>query len=86
MRGLHSTIAIERGATGKLVADAIGHTSFERITIPHYLAPGTAVVQIGPRREEAKAISEEGITGAIVKDLKGVRKVCFVQGSGEHQL
>ncbi len=42
MRGLHSTIAVERGATGKLVADAIGHTSFERITIPHYLAPGTA--------------------------------------------
>ncbi|MCU1291661.1 MAG: ABC-type uncharacterized transport system involved in gliding motility auxiliary component-like [Bryobacterales bacterium] len=48
--------------------------------------PGTAVVQIGQRREEAKAISEEGLTGAFVKDLKGVRKVCFVQGSGEHQL
>ena len=42
MRGLHSTIAVERGATGKLVATAIGHTSFERITVPHYLAPGTA--------------------------------------------
>jgi integrase len=42
MRGLHSTIAVERGATGKLVAAAIGHTSFERITVPHYLAPGTA--------------------------------------------
>jgi ABC-type uncharacterized transport system involved in gliding motility auxiliary subunit len=48
--------------------------------------PGTAVVQIGPRREEAKSITEEGLTGAFVKDLKGVRKVCFVQGSGEHQL
>jgi integrase len=42
MRGLHSTIAVERGATGKLVAAAIGHTSFDRITVPHYLAPGTA--------------------------------------------
>jgi len=42
MRGLHSTIAIERGATGKLVATAIGHTSFARITVPHYRAPGTA--------------------------------------------
>ena len=48
--------------------------------------PGTAFVTIGQRREEAKAITEEGITGAFVKDLKGVRKVCFVQGSGEHQL
>ncbi len=48
--------------------------------------PGTAFVSIGQRREEAKAITEEGITGAFVKDLKGVRKVCFVQGSGEHQL
>lgn len=41
MRGLHSTIAVERGATGRVVATAIGHTSFERITVPHYLAPGT---------------------------------------------
>jgi ABC-type uncharacterized transport system involved in gliding motility auxiliary subunit len=48
--------------------------------------PGTAIVQIGPRREEAKSVTEDGLTGAFVKDLKGVRKVCFVQGSGEHQL
>jgi ABC-type uncharacterized transport system involved in gliding motility auxiliary subunit len=48
--------------------------------------PGTAYVTIGPRREEAKSITEEGITGAFVKDLKGVRKVCFVSGSGERQL
>jgi ABC-type uncharacterized transport system involved in gliding motility auxiliary subunit len=43
-------------------------------------------VEIGPRREEAKALTEEGITGAFLKDLKGVRKVCFVTGSKEHQL
>jgi len=42
LRGLHSTIATERGSTGRAVADALGHTSFERITEPHYLAPGTA--------------------------------------------
>jgi ABC-type uncharacterized transport system involved in gliding motility auxiliary subunit len=47
---------------------------------------GTAYVEIGPRREEAKALTEEGITGAFLKDLKGVRKVCFVSGSREHQL
>jgi ABC-type uncharacterized transport system involved in gliding motility auxiliary subunit len=47
---------------------------------------GTAYVELGPRREEAKALTEEGITGAFLKDLKGVRKVCFVSGSQEHQL
>jgi ABC-type uncharacterized transport system involved in gliding motility auxiliary subunit len=48
--------------------------------------PGTAYVEVGQRREEAKALTEEGLTGAFVKDLKGVRKVCSVSGSGEHQL
>jgi ABC-type uncharacterized transport system involved in gliding motility auxiliary subunit len=48
--------------------------------------PGTAYVEIGQRREEAKSLNEEGITGAFIKDLKGVRKVCFVNGSGERRL
>jgi ABC-type uncharacterized transport system involved in gliding motility auxiliary subunit len=48
--------------------------------------PGTAYVEIGQRREEAKSLTEEGITGAFLKDLKGVRKVCFVSGSGERRL
>ena len=48
--------------------------------------PGTAYVEIGQRREEAKSLTEEGITGAFVKDLKGVRKVCFVNGSGERRI
>ena len=47
---------------------------------------GTAFVDLGSRREEAKALTEEGITGAFLKDLKGVRKVCFVTGSHEHPL
>lgn len=47
---------------------------------------GTAYVQIGDRREEAKSLTEEGLTGAFLKDLKGVRKVCFVSGSGEHSI
>src|SRR5437588_884119 len=47
---------------------------------------GTAYVDIGQRREEAKSVTEEGLTGAFLKDLKGVRKVCFVTGSREHQL
>lgn len=47
---------------------------------------GTAFVEVAQRREEAKALTEEGITGAFLKDIKGVRKVCFVTGSHEHGL
>src|SRR5271168_1071501 len=32
-------------------------------------------------------MTEEGITGAIIRDLKSnTRTVCFVAGSGEHQI
>jgi ABC-type uncharacterized transport system involved in gliding motility auxiliary subunit len=48
--------------------------------------PGTAFVETSGRREEAKSLTEEGLTGAFLKDLKGVRKVCFVSGSREHAL
>jgi len=48
---------------------------------------GTAVVQIGAKKEEAKSMTEEGITGAFIRTLKNkTRTVCFVGGSGEHQL
>jgi ABC-type uncharacterized transport system involved in gliding motility auxiliary subunit len=48
---------------------------------------GTAVVQIGAKHEEAKSMTEEGITGAFIRDLKSnTRTVCFASGSGEHQL
>ncbi|HEY1676135.1 MAG TPA: GldG family protein [Candidatus Sulfotelmatobacter sp.] len=48
---------------------------------------GTAVVQIGDRKEEAKSMNEEGVTGAFIRDLKNTtRTICFTSGSGEHQL
>jgi len=48
---------------------------------------GTAIVQVGLKKEEAKSMTEEGITGAFIRDLKNnTRTVCFVSGSGEHQL
>ena len=48
---------------------------------------GTAIVQVGEKREEAKGMTEEGITGALIRDLKNTtRTVCFVAGSGEHQI
>ncbi len=48
---------------------------------------GMAVVQIGDKKETAKSMTEEGITGAFIRDLKSkTRTVCFVTGSGEHQI
>jgi ABC-type uncharacterized transport system involved in gliding motility auxiliary subunit len=48
---------------------------------------GSAVVQIGDRKEEAKSLTEEGITGAFIRVLKNkTRTVCFLVGNGEHQI
>lgn len=47
----------------------------------------SAVIQIGNRKEEAASMTEEGVTGAFIRDLKSTtRNVCFIQGSGEHQI
>ncbi len=41
----------------------------------------------GTKKEEAKSITEEELTGAIIRSLKsGVRNVCFVGGTGEHSI
>lgn len=48
---------------------------------------GTAVVQVGDKKEAATAFTEEGITGAFIRDLKSnTRTICFAGGSGEHQI
>ena len=48
---------------------------------------GTIFVQVGNKRQEAKSLTEEDITGALVRVLKGgERTACFVLGSGEHSL
>jgi ABC-type uncharacterized transport system involved in gliding motility auxiliary subunit len=48
---------------------------------------GDIVVDTGTKKETAKALTEEEITGALVRAQKsGARMVCFVQGSGEHQI
>jgi ABC-type uncharacterized transport system involved in gliding motility auxiliary subunit len=45
------------------------------------------LVDNGPRKEEAKSLTEEDITGALIRSLKGgERTACFLQGSGEHGL
>src|SRR6204780_504319 len=48
---------------------------------------GEAVVTAGARREDAKPFDEEGVTGALIRALKGgERQVCVVSGHGEHRL
>lgn len=47
---------------------------------------GSTFVQMGAKKEEAKSLTEEGITGALLKVLKEARKVCFVTGSHERQI
>ncbi len=45
------------------------------------------LVDSGVRKEEAKSLSEEEITGALIRSMKtGERNACFVTGSGEHSL
>ncbi len=45
---------------------------------------GTLAVESGSRRDEAKSISEEEITGALLRVTKeGERNICFTAGLGE---
>src|SRR3954447_6951499 len=46
---------------------------------------GTVLGQVGSKREEAKSLTEEEVTGALIRGLKGGdRPVCMIQGRGEH--
>ncbi len=48
---------------------------------------GVATVQVGDHTETANDMTEEGLTGALIRDIKGnTRTVCFVTGNGEHAI
>lgn len=48
---------------------------------------GSIFIDTAGKREEAKSLSEEEVTGALIRALKGgARNVCVVSGSGEHGL
>jgi ABC-type uncharacterized transport system involved in gliding motility auxiliary subunit len=48
---------------------------------------GAITIDAGTRHEEAKSLTEEEVTGAIIRTMKGgERTVCAVSGSGEHGL
>jgi ABC-type uncharacterized transport system involved in gliding motility auxiliary subunit len=48
---------------------------------------GTIFVDVGNKHQEAKSLTEEEVSGALIRALKGgERTACFVLGSGEHAL
>jgi ABC-type uncharacterized transport system involved in gliding motility auxiliary subunit len=48
---------------------------------------GTIFINVGARQAEAKSLTEEEVTGAMVRALKGgERTACFLLGLGEHSL
>jgi ABC-type uncharacterized transport system involved in gliding motility auxiliary subunit len=48
---------------------------------------GQIIVDSGMKKEEAKSLTEEEVTGALIRSLKsGERNACFVSGGGEHSL
>ena len=48
---------------------------------------GTSIVDSGAKKEEAKSLTEEEITSALIRSLKsGERNVCFLSGAGEHKI
>ncbi|MGA2713008.1 MAG: GldG family protein [Bryobacteraceae bacterium] len=50
-------------------------------------AMGDVIVDNGVKKETAKGLTEEELTGALVRVSKsGARMACFVTGSGEHEL
>ena len=45
------------------------------------------VIDSGMKKEGAKSLTEEEVTGALIRALKtGERNVCFLEGAGEHSL
>ncbi|HEX4275885.1 MAG TPA: GldG family protein [Bryobacteraceae bacterium] len=48
---------------------------------------GDIVIDNGEKKETAKGLTEEELTGALVRASKtGAKTICFVNGSGEHTL
>jgi ABC-type uncharacterized transport system involved in gliding motility auxiliary subunit len=48
---------------------------------------GAVLVQTSGKTQEAKSLSEEEVTGALVRAMKtGDKLACFAEGSGEHTL
>jgi len=52
-----------------------------------YRPDATVLIDSGTRKEAAKSLSEEEVTGALIRSLKsGARNVCVMSGANEHSI
>ena len=52
-----------------------------------FRSDSVVIIDSGTRREGAKRLTEEEITGAVIRSLKsGERNVCVLSGAGEHSI
>jgi ABC-type uncharacterized transport system involved in gliding motility auxiliary subunit len=52
-----------------------------------YRSDSPVIVESGVKKEPAKSLTEEEITGALIRSLKtGERNVCFLSAAGEHTI
>jgi ABC-type uncharacterized transport system involved in gliding motility auxiliary subunit len=52
-----------------------------------YRSDSPVIVEAGVKKEPAKSLTEEEITGALIRALKtGERNVCFLNAAGEHSI
>lgn len=52
-----------------------------------YRSDSPVVVEVGPKHEGAKSLTEEEITGAMIRAVKtGDRNICFLNAAGEHTI
>jgi integrase len=72
LRGLHSTLAMQRGASSRFVADALGHSS-DAITKRHYI-DGTAMHNASIKRVATALATKPPVAGAekTSPDLDGL--------------
>ena len=77
LRGLHASLALEAGATGEIVAQALGHGSFQ-VTARHYATPQSVAGSRAARVSAALGTAENdpisrllaGLSAAELEELK----------------
>src|SRR5205814_4834774 len=68
LRGLHSSLAVEGGATSAIVAAALGHGS-DAITLKHYIAPSAVAAA---RSSRVSAALLEPDTDKLIATLRAL--------------
>ena len=77
LRGLHASLALQAGATGEMVAQALGHGSFQ-VTARHYATAESVAGSRAARVAEALGRSDDAISrllaGLTPEELAELKK------------